>query len=820
MTPAHTPLAGVRVLDFGCYIAGPLVGMLLADQGAEVIKVDPPGGPVFEHDVNAVLNRGKQRVSADLTDPADQARIADLIRGADIVIENFPPATREKLRLRAQDVHAINPDVIHVSLPGAAADDDLLGGADAFEGIVAAVTAQFTNIHAVREPFGLDPVYTPLPIASVYAGVHAATAVVVALTRRAEGYASASIEVPLVNAALSAMSSLHLRVERQPERYAALRLPTALRSIALPMMRRWAQIGGEPAQTKLLAIARKSYPALMTSYECADGRHLYLFAIDNGKIARAALEVLGLLDTVLAEGFVFAEPYAAGDRRDNLSEASNLSRTRQARLKALIAGVLRCRSATEWEAMLNARGVTCAVQRTTSEWLMLPQLEAAGLVCQLDDPELGQMRQPGPQAMVTAGPRRTRAPQPRYARVELAQARWSDRFSTPGPSSHSLDEMPTAKWLQKLLVVDLCSMVAGPVAGRVFAEYGARVIKVEPPLPNHGPRLTAWYGLDVNQGKESVCLDLKSLGGRDVLRRLLQRADILVTNHSPKAMNVLGFAEDALRDLNPRLITCRIGAYSGPYVGPWETRVGYDPVLQAAAGIMMRYGDPNNPELHAIASCVDALTGYSAAFGAAVALYAGGGSGCSVKTSLAAAATLVQLPFAFEHSALTRAEAAGQTAKGESDAYRLYRAKDGWIFLAAPRFGARAVAAALGVPDTNLVTIERAVARSSVEAALEVLQAAGISAVRVETIASLAARITGRIGQGIRLERHDLPDLGAVIVAQGQQVTSGGGLARLSPAQKPGTSTERIIREVGLDPHVLFACGAAAREISRDYLPA
>lgn len=203
-----------------------------------------------------------------------------------------------------------------------------------------------------------------------------------------------------------------------------------------------------------------------------------------------------------------------------------------------------------------------------------------------------------------------------------------------------------------------------------------------------------------------------------------------------------------------------------------------------------------------------------------MALYAGGGSGASVGTSLAAAATLVQLPFAFEHATLVRAEAAGQAATGESDAYRLYRAKDGWIFLAAPRSGACAVAAALGVPGTNLVAIERAVARSSVEAALEVLQAAGISAVRVETIASLAARITGRTGQGIRLEKHDLPDLSAVIVAPGQQVTSGGGLARLSPAQKPGTSTERIIREVGLDPHVLFASGAAAREISRDYLPA
>lgn len=821
MTDGGQPLAGVRVLDLGCYVAGPLAGMLLADQGAEVVKVDPPGGPLFDHAVNAVLNRGKTRVTADLADEADRVRIDDLIRGADVVIENFSPVTRAKLRVRAGDVHAVNLRAVHVSLPGAGTGDELLGDADAYEGIVAAATAQFTNIHAAREIFGLDPVYTPLPLASVYAGVHAATAAVLALRRRTAGGGGASIEVPLVNAAISAMSSLHLRVERQPERYAAPRLPAALRRVALPLMRRWARKGGPQAQAKLLAVARKSYPALMTSYECADLRQLYLFAMDNAKLARAALRTLGVLDAALAEGFVFEDPYLAGDRRDNLSEASNLSRGGQARLGALVAAALRARPAADWEELLNGAGVTCAVQRTTAEWLAHPAVRAAGLVGTMDDPELGPMAQPGPQAVVRMDGAGTASPRARRPEVPLGEVGWRGRAVAEPVADAERRPASPGTWLSGLMVVDLCSMVAGPVAGRVFAEYGARVVKVEPPRPNHGPRLTCWYGLDVNQGKESVVLDLKTAAGRGAMRRLIAGADVLLTNHSTLAMESLGLDEVGLPALNPRLILCRVSAYNGLRDGPWASRSGYDPVLQAASGIMTRYGDPGHPELHAIASCVDALTGYSAAFGAAVALLAvGEGRGGSVEASLAAAATLVQLPFALEYEGLDRAEASGQTAVGEGPAYRLYKARDGWVFVAAASAGPSAVADALGAPDTDAPAIAGAVASRRVDAVVTALRAAGLSAVRVETVASLAPRLTGRRGDGVRLERRQVPGLGPVVVAPGQQVVGGGGLRSLSVAEKPGAGTERVVRELGLDADALIASGAAAREIAHDYLPA
>jgi crotonobetainyl-CoA:carnitine CoA-transferase CaiB-like acyl-CoA transferase len=85
------PLAGLRVIDFGQYIAGPAAAMLLADQGARVIRVDPPDGPRWDQPANAILNRGKASIALDLKRAADRAIARRLVDSADVVIENFRP---------------------------------------------------------------------------------------------------------------------------------------------------------------------------------------------------------------------------------------------------------------------------------------------------------------------------------------------------------------------------------------------------------------------------------------------------------------------------------------------------------------------------------------------------------------------------------------------------------------------------------------------------------------------------------------------------------------------------------------------------------
>ena len=92
-------LDSIRVIDFGQYLAGPLAALLLADQGAEVIRVDPPGGPRWRHPANAVLQRGKRSIVLDLKSPNDLAIARDLVASADVVIENFRPGVMDRLGL-------------------------------------------------------------------------------------------------------------------------------------------------------------------------------------------------------------------------------------------------------------------------------------------------------------------------------------------------------------------------------------------------------------------------------------------------------------------------------------------------------------------------------------------------------------------------------------------------------------------------------------------------------------------------------------------------------------------------------------------------
>jgi len=825
-TSADAPLNNVRVLDLGCYLAGPLAGMLLTDQGADTVKIDPPGGPRFDHPVNAVLNRGKTRRWLDGTTEAGTRRLERLIRGADVLIENFSPPVMEQLGLPEHQLQELNPDLITVSLPGYASEER---ATDAFEGTIAAATGQYTDIHPTRNLLGLDPVYTALPIASVYAAVHAATATVLALRERASGGGAARIEAPLASAALSAMSSIYLDVEDQPDRYDAPRLSPVLRRLVLPLVRAWTTRGSDARQQQMLTFARRFYPALMTSYRCRDDRLLYVFAVDNRRVARSLLEELEILESLLEEGLTFADPYAE-DRSDNLSEGSNLSRGWQSRLKTRIAEVLATRPAEEWEEHLHAAGVPCAVQRTTRQWLDRRELKAAGLVASVEDPDLGPMLQPGPLAWLSESPS---TPDPReqvdaVGGEDQAQS-WPSRSTSNGePDAPSSSKKHASAWLEGLTVIDLCSMVAGPTAGRTLAEYGARVIKIGAPDPNHGPRLTCWYGLDVNQGKESVLLDLSTEDGRKALDGLLAEADVLLTNHMPEAMARMGLSEAEVRAIAPDVVYCNLKTYNGPDGGPWADRPSYDPVLQAASGIMRRYGDDDHPELHAIASCVDALTGYAATFGMALALLkrSRNGEGARVGTSLAAAATLVQLPYAFSYDGKTATEASGQIAKGEGPLYRLYRAQDGWLFLAAPNADAHSLPPSIRPDDAlngdDLASwIADRVQSVPREEAISRFTDAGMTAVPVCDVDQRRDDLLGRPEDtSLRLTRRSVPGVGPVVsVPPLQTRVNGESLDVLASAEKPGASTRSVLKEVGADADHLLEKGVAVPALSDEYLP-
>src|SRR5438128_1468365 len=136
MRPSTLPLFGVKIVDFGQYIAGPAVAMILADLGATVVHIDPPSGPPWDSPANATLNRSKLILSVDLKTEEGLSQAQTLIGDADIVIENFRPGVLSRLGIDFSALRKTRPALITVSIPGFASNDQLRREWRAFEAVI------------------------------------------------------------------------------------------------------------------------------------------------------------------------------------------------------------------------------------------------------------------------------------------------------------------------------------------------------------------------------------------------------------------------------------------------------------------------------------------------------------------------------------------------------------------------------------------------------------------------------------------------------------------------------------------------------------
>ncbi|MEO0575445.1 MAG: CaiB/BaiF CoA-transferase family protein [Pseudomonadota bacterium] len=173
--------------------------------------------------------------------------------------------------------------------------------------------------------------------------------------------------------------------------------------------------------------------------------------------------------------------------------------------------------------------------------------------------------------------------------------------------------------LSGLKVIEFSHMVMGPAAGLVLADLGADVIRVEPVSGDKTRTLVgsgAGYFAMYNRNKQSICLNLKSDGGKDVARKLLADADILIENFRPGAMDRLGLGFETLSDLNPRLIYCSTHGFLN---GPYAHRTALDEVAQMMGGLAYMTGPPGRP-LRAGASVIDVMGGMFGAIGVFAAL--------------------------------------------------------------------------------------------------------------------------------------------------------------------------------------------------------
>jgi crotonobetainyl-CoA:carnitine CoA-transferase CaiB-like acyl-CoA transferase len=233
-------------------------------------------------------------------------------------------------------------------------------------------------------------------------------------------------------------------------------------------------------------------------------------------------------------------------------------------------------------------------------------------------------------------------------------------------------------------VVDLTSSLAGPYCTEILAALGADVIKVE--RPDRGDEARSWgppfwedgsvMFFAANLSKRSLALDVKR--GIDVLLRLVDTAEVFVQSLRPGTATRLGLSPEVLRERNPKLVTCDIGAFGR--AGPLRERAGYDPLMQAFSGLMSVTGEPDRPGVRVGASVVDQGTGLWAALGILAALLGGGGR--SVDVSLFETA-LAWLPYQ-----VTAYLATGQPPRRHGTAfpliapYQVFRTRDAELMIA------------------------------------------------------------------------------------------------------------------------------------------
>ena len=249
--------------------------------------------------------------------------------------------------------------------------------------------------------------------------------------------------------------------------------------------------------------------------------------------------------------------------------------------------------------------------------------------------------------------------------------------------------------LTGLVVVDLTRALAGPHAAMMLGDLGAEVIKVENPLggddtrgwgppfvdAEHGERESTYF-LCANRNKKSVTLDLKDDAGKAALQPLIRRADVLMENFRPGVLDRLGFSQQRMAELNPRLVVLSISGFG--HDGPEAGRAGYDQIAQGEAGLMSVTGSGPTDLQRVGVPIADLLAGMYGAFGVLAALQERErtGRGQVVRASLLAAVVGVH---AFQGTKWTVAGEAGEAAGNHHPSicpYGLFETADGAVQIA------------------------------------------------------------------------------------------------------------------------------------------
>lgn len=706
------PLSGVRVVDFGQFIAGPMLAMLLADQGADVIRIDPPGGPRMTSRANAALLRGRRSIALDLKSAVDRQRAIKLIADADVVIENFRPGVMRRLGLGSEEVASFAPQAIYCSMPGFGSDD-ARAGLPGWEGVVMAAGGGY-SLSGLRisggAPADAPPAFSAVPLASVFAAIEMAMAVAASLIARDEDGLGERIEIALFDALFEASGVQSMTLERSPLR-----------------------------QT----------PLGSGVYRCADGRHLTF-------IAQWFRHLVWFVQTAGMEEWIESGFIDFAHLRDDPAAPDELQR----RLVDLFA----TRDALEWERLGRAHGCSLAMIRSTEEFRAEPMSTQSGALVRVDDPALGETIVPGA-AVALAGA----APfvQTRARGETDAASLIAALDALPDPARReAADAVERRAPLDGIRVLDLSRVVAAPTTAKLLGQLGADVTKLDvDPEGGTASFEEPLFHVHLNRGKRTVIADLFTPEGRATLTEILGSTDVVVQNFTLGTAERLGTSDDQLRAHSAEIINVYLNAFGS--TGDWAAFRGYAELANVSSGLTrfvlgddaFRTGSSPSIDLPRWIF-TDYAAGVLGAFGALLAVRERRRTGHAhrVETSLLHVTAIEQILWICGDPDDAIVRSSGRTATGWGPLQRMYRCADGWLFLGALPEQADAVLAAIGVqaeaassgPGLERV-LEAALARTAAADACAMLCRGGAGAQPITTLAELM--VPGGIAdeRGLRL---------------------------------------------------------------------
>lgn len=581
-------LESYRVLDL-TNERGLLCGQILADLGADVIVVEPPGGSSARRigpfangggpEAGAAredslfwwaFNRNKRGVTLDIETAEGQARLRDLAATSDFLIESFDLGYLDQLGLGYAALSAINPRLVMVSITPFGQAGPKAGWAATNLTVLAA-----SGVLLLTGDEDRPPLHLPGEQAWLHAGAEAAAGALLAHLARERDGAGQHVDVSAQTAAMLATQSFLLQSAWDP-------------SAEVSRISGGAKLG--PLQVRFV-------------YPCKDGHVTvtFLFGTVIGPFTRRLFECMyeeGIVDQATRDkdwlGYVLhllsgAEPVSEMNRCTLAIEQFTLRHTK-----------------AELFELAMARGLLIVPVSTTEDVVTSPQLAARDYWTAIPHPEHPEpVRYPGPFAKFSRTPisYRRRAPLLGEHNAELLNGTAIDggpRGARSGP--RGTDERPLLP-LDGVKVLDFTWVVVGPMAVRYLSDYGATVVHVETAgrpdaLRSYqpfwqgqvGPERSGQYA-NAMAGKLGLSLNLALPEGRDLALKLAAWADVVIENYSPRAMAAWGLDYDTLQKVNPGLVmmsTCLNGQ-----TGPHRSLAGFGTMGQNLAGFGALVGWPD-----------------------------------------------------------------------------------------------------------------------------------------------------------------------------------------------------------------------------------